>query len=409
MPSFLCRFVVFLVLFCFFSVFAQERQEADIIRQLYNHATQIPLSTVKVRAMVRLTEPPWTKEQINNEVKAQMARISSGKLENQFQIISNKVASAHSGERWVLFQETKVPNFYRLDLKDYFDVEPVIDDGVTHSNKIFDAYHINNYGRTEPKYAESHAFKGQIIIDNSLTPVVWEQENLFVAKYLEGRAAGPLVFLLAKKVDIAERQILLNQVSPENKDLFPPLPIDEDKLNDLLNDKITGFSLRVNPMNVSNVWSVELLSSNLSVKWTVNENLPYLVSKVTINANGNEYISERSGLSDLGFPSLWQIEQHDAGGKATTKQIHILSVTTNVDLSVSLATNYPTGFQVWERFGNGEMRPISGVTNRLIANQGLISSTSSSNTFIIRAIMLTVFLLPPLIMIFTAIKKRIFK
>ena len=375
MRNILYLLLCFSVLICVCPSLLAKTNNEEIIRELYNHATQVPMPTIKVRAIVRLTGNAWTEEQIESEVSSQMGRISGERseifLKNHAQTIRNAVRAANFGVRWMLFEETKVPEFYRLDIKEYYNIEPIVDNTVIYSNNIFEAYHINNYGRTEPKYKESHALKGQIVIDNSLTPVVWAQENLYVARYLEGEASKMLVFLLLKKPAPPVLQQLFQAYKKEDDGVMPSVPLDEEKLYGLINGKLANVKMTIEPNGTPQSWFIRLSAQGdhgkASVEYTIDETLPYLILKVRIINGGGEYISERKGLTDFGFPSLWRVEQHAVNGTLTAREIHILSVTTNIDLSTALATNYPTGCKVWERVGNGEMRQVSKAENQSLA------------------------------------------
>jgi hypothetical protein len=333
-----------------------------------------PPPAIQVRALLRLTEPAWTKDQIEEQVQRQMATLGQKDPEIA-ESNRNAVASAHAGVRWFLCQETKLPNFYRVDIKDYRNVQPVVDDKLVHSNDVFEAYLINNYGRKDLPYKESdwnnygskepHFLKGgRVIIDNSASPSVWQQENLFVARQLEGRASFPLFGPLRKDIGADAGARLLATEQRENMDLIPPVPMDEAKLRDLLSGTNSIGKIQVKPGTSPTAWVVVLSlhsdQGDATASYSIDEKLPYLVSIASIVGNSGSYSSQRTGKAPLGLPSIWRTEENPASGEAKTKEIQILSVTTNFDIAAALATNYPPDAQVWERTASGEMRKVSG-------------------------------------------------
>jgi len=324
--------------------------------------------------MVRLTEPPWRPEQISEAVKAQLQLAPQGIPEPialaHFQLVSNAVAAANSGIRWILYEEVKLPDYYRLDIRDFLNSEPVVDSAVMYSN-ISGVFHINNYSRKEVPYKEASKFQGIVILDNSSKPIRWAQENLFAAKYLEGAAAAPIVLLLEAGITKTEQQRLFGEMRLENMNLFQKLRLDEGSLKALVAGSREGYLLRVVQGAVTNQYTIELTVENaasgrMTGQWLIDESLPYLVQKVVLKANGAEYVSERLGLADLGFPAVWRVLERDAKGIAKGREVRVLSARTNIAFAAAVITNFSDAAQVWERFGTGQMRPLAGVTSHVI-------------------------------------------
>ena len=343
------------------SGFASSREE--VLQRFFAQATQIAPSEIEVRALVRTGEPAWSAEQIKSEVERQMSMNKSGSA-GLAVTISNGVASTHAGVRWVLFDEIKLPKFYRVDIKDYANVEPPADQTLSSSNGIFQEFHINNYGRQDLDYTECHSFLDgtpEIVLDNSLTPLKWLQENLYLARYVEARASMGLVMLLAQPVAEADRQRVIDEVGPENSGMLPPVKLDENKFQNLLRGGFVGGSFEIKPVeDNTNRWSIQLSveqgGKHGVVRFFVDESLPYFVYRVTTEANGDSYNSERSGVTDFGYPSIWRSESREKG-KLTTREIRILSVSTNIDYARALVTNR-LGFWVWEKGRDNQMREI---------------------------------------------------
>lgn len=372
----LLRHLSFWVLLCGGGILFADTNEEQVVRNLYRHATMAPPPAIQVRALLRLTEPAWTKDQIEEQVQRQFKTLGDESPEPEIAEMNRKaVASVHAGVRWFLCQETKLPNFYRVDIKDYRNVQPIVDDELVHSNDVFESYLINNYGRKDLPYKESnwnnygmkepHFLKGgRVFIDNTASPSMWGQENLFVAKQLEGRASFALVALLKKDIGPDAAARLLATKQRENMDLISPVPMDEAKLRELLSGTNSIGKIQVRPGTSPTAWVVVLsLHSDQgdgTVSYSIDEKLPYLVSSASIVGNSGSYSSQRTGNAPLGFPSIWRTEENSASGEAKSKEIQILSVTTNFDIAAALATNYPPDAQVWERTKNGEMRKVSG-------------------------------------------------
>ena len=104
--------------------------------------------------------------------------------------------------------------------------------------------------------------------------------------------------------------------------------------------------------------------NSVRTAFQINYSLPYLISRASITTPvGVRYISERSGITDLGFPVEWKTEETSSDGVVLRRSIQILSATTNVNLESAFPTNWPSGYKVWSRNPNGNITPVSGVTN----------------------------------------------
>jgi hypothetical protein len=373
---------IVLILFCGCELVFADTQEEYIVRELYRCATRGAPASIKVRALVHYTEPRWTKEQIEEQVGSLMERLHDNSRETA-QKMRSSVAAAHAGVRWALYEETKLPNFYRIDTKNYYDVQPNVDDELVYSNGVFESYHINNYGRNDLPYKEmqwdkhsgsevpnkeSNLQEGTVIIDNSKSPLVWSQVNLFLAGQLEGQACLPFILHLCQQGDPVMLQKLMGAARLENMGLAPAIPLDDSKLHDLLNGRNSSVKVKIKGGASKKESVVEFSFSNANdvevARYTLDENLSYLVSKVSIAGRDYEYTSERTGTAQLGFPSVWRTGERRPDGKNTAREVWILSVTTNIVLSTAVATNYLPGAAVWEKTGDGKMKRVVGADSR---------------------------------------------
>lgn len=384
--------VVGAVFLCAARTLFADTQHEHIVRELYRHAVQVPAPVVQVRALVHYIEPAWTEAQWGEYDRT----VRKYGVQNPPEIAERwrkYLEQTHtSGIRWSLVRETKLPGFYRIDRKDYGKVEPIVDDRLLHSDDIFDQYFINNYGRKQlpfrkswwdgqtypawanmgtrdkPQWEEIEPTRRNVVFIERGEKVSWHKlEDLFVARYLEAEAGFFLVMLLGK-FDPATIKRLLNTPDDEHRHVIPPVPLDERKLSDSLSG--TNPALKIDVVSSGDTAASVELSSNtpegrLSVRYMVDWSLPYLVAKIRIvTSSGAEYASERSGLTDLGFPSHWRTERNTPDGRKT-KEIRILSVTTNIVESAVLGTNYPAGATVYESVSKGQ-----GKQNRvLVGNQ----------------------------------------
>jgi len=406
--------IIAYTLFCCCALSAVGPEEEAVLKDLYHFSVQVPWATIKVRAIVLLKDTPWSEDMIRNEVmaKSQLMREAQPELQrnlpkalrdSQLLALSNSVVAAHSGVRWLLYEESKVPNYYRLDIRDFHQTEPVINDELMYSN-IPTSYHINNYGRKEASYRSALAAHGQIILDNAPTPSRWAQEDLFVAKYQEGRAALALVPLLSEALTSGQRDSILREARQEDIGVIMRLPLDESKVSALLAGRMARYKARVSKGDKSGMWSLDVVpegagGEKATARWEIDQHLPYLVSRVDVRAGQARYLSERSGLKELGFPAVWRVETVDAAGVARVKEIRILWATTNVDITAVVVTNYPAGVEVWERTGASSMRALAGVTTPVLTQ----TTKAIYNWYRYRSVFLWVLLLMPTALLVTAL------
>lgn len=342
------------------------------LKRFFEHATRAPMETSRIRAIVHLEEPAWSEEQIREEVARQLRHVGKGLppevMNAHAQNISNAVRAAHSGSRWLVVEETRLPGLYRLDIEDWMDREP--DPRLAESEPVtsFGIRRIRNYGRQDADYETYSEDRGHVVLDLHDQPVQWKRENLFAAWHVESEAAFPLVALLADRgpEGVWRAKALLGGGMADEGVLGPHFVLDADRLRVLAGGQYGMWSLAfASPER--GVWSIRLTdgSGQRNLEWAchMDETLPYLVRRVAIvRRDGTEYISERMGQRSDGFPRIWKVTRKDERGRHTVRTVHILRVTDVVDVGWALATNRAGAKSVWMRTPKGEMVPLAGVT-----------------------------------------------
>lgn len=363
------------------AVFALDTYTADntvdsnakvaVLKILLAHSTKAPTVPLKVRAVIFDEAPSWTTEQVEKEVKSQMDFVPPGTptavLAEHENSIRNAVKSATSGRRWYICEETRGKKVVRLDVKEYYTNEPPAIDHVKPADELFEVSYINCYEGHQLPYqaARITPSASEVLLDNSTQPVKYGLWNLFVAQHLEGKSAMRLAVLVGGILPPLEIEKLIQDHGLENSDILTSISFDTDKASSLVYGLVPN--LKITTKNSGGSWEIALDAvgaTTVKTEWKINEALPYLVSRTAITTpDGVVYNSERSGITDLGFPTEWKTEERSGDGVVSRRTIRIISATTNVNPEGAFTTKWPSGYKVWSRNPNGVVTPVSGITN----------------------------------------------
>ncbi len=344
-----------------------------VVEQLFQQATKPPLPYLKIRALVEESEKPWTEKQIDKAVEESLAysreNFPAEAIARQREFTRKLIAQQHGGKRWVVVQETMIPGAIRFESRDFSDRKPSLEEANGDESTLFQQYQVQNYSNPELGYrflkVTTHP-NVEVVVDRSDQPVRIAGWNLFQARHLEPQAALFLGLALFDNSDPERNKVLQEGYGPGFQELLGPLPFSSQKANQLLSGLANDIRAKVSIEGNRRQLRVDSGGAGMKVSstWTMDQTLPYLVTAFEAESGGNgSYGSYRIGQFEHDFPKEWQVVKKELNQDPVSRKITFLSVSTNLNKTSLFSTNnLPVG-RIWERLGDGTMRPISGITN----------------------------------------------
>jgi hypothetical protein len=393
----------------------------EAVRKLFLYVTQ-PVTNTVITATIEIHQTPWSEQHIKEVVnQAHFEKRLDGHPERQKNVDAlikenmDSLRNEHSATNITTIREWLGPKLYRKDIITQPSQPVPVTNYVKGGHNVQSAW-CNIYDTNFSEYRSWVANPMVASASATKTEFYYNFENLWESRVIEPESAFFFLVLVKKGI------IKLTPETAWLRESFAPFRawLDDSSLKDLVHgrNKNAWISVKLGDLDhidcvILNLGIYEEKGAGFTyyMDWPNQQHLLKVVCKIP--SKGIDVVTTRSDFDANGFPRVWtQSGQGDEG--SVYRKISILEAEENPhwNLKDVFGVDFSTNYIVDEISREGIVTNLhwpAGITRPKTSITDAPSVHSFNKVKIVRTIIFTLILLPPLVMTFVAIKKRISK